>query len=845
MKAYHYLLFSLILLGNISVPSVVALTNELAEDNIAKMTTTFSENATKSSNSEDSDGRSNQVIDDLPILTKLPIMSMERDRDEGRETISSTEEQEINDIKNDQAEQMPSTIEASYVKNTNGWEYSIVNGLAILNKYTGSGEVTVPSTIDNYKTKLLEISKEVFPNYKQITRFSLGSTIELEKETLNSAFEGWENLASVDLTGLNTSNVISMANLFKNCYNLQTVNLGKIDTSNVTDMELMFVSCNKLASIDVSSLNTSNVTNMKGMFSGCTSLQMLDLSMFDTMKVVTMSYMFSLCSQLKSVNLANFNTDSLQDISYMFNGCNSIQTLDLSNFNTENVTNMKGLFNSCTQLQTVDVSKFNTTNVTDMDSMFSYCQNLQSLDLRNFNTERVTNMAYMFSNCSNLQVLDISSFNTARVTNMNDLFRNCIRLQNIDLSKFDTANVIDIRYMFYGCMSLQSLDVSNFNTTKIKNMDYLFSYCTSLTKLDLSNFATDNVTTMKNMFSNCTRLQSIDVSSFNTENVQNMDSMFSNCPELRVIDLRQFNTQNSSTNSMFQTSSPTILFVLTRDTKLLNYDYAANNRLIGGPIFQANGGQFDNQEITKTYFDSCAIKPDDPKLEIATFAQFKQQLLPKQDGFFFSSWAVIEGTEPTNKQELFKTVKYTAQWTNSSLDINIPSDNIDNVKPGITGTYGIAYMPKEFTIPATNLLDEQIQEIPIYKNISYHVAVRDKRMIQGSWTLQAQLIWQGNVLPGSYLKTTNSVGIVKNNTNDGSNEFQESDLIGISGEVTGQRNVHIQTDAPNMIMKANNIAHNAVYDYNLGEISLVLANAKMIQPGVYSGKISWNLVDAP
>ncbi|RXV51182.1 hypothetical protein CYQ17_15035, partial [Enterococcus faecalis] len=57
-----------------------------------------------------------------------------------------------------------------------------------------------------------------------------------------------------------------------------SINLSGLDTSQVTDMTNMFSSCSKLTSLDLSSFNTSQVTSMEGMFSGCSGLTSLDVS---------------------------------------------------------------------------------------------------------------------------------------------------------------------------------------------------------------------------------------------------------------------------------------------------------------------------------------------------------------------------------------------------------------------------------------------------------------------------------------------------------------------------------------------------------------------------------------
>ena len=80
---------------------------------------------------------------------------------------------------------------------------------------------------------------------------------------------------------LDTSNMTTMRDLFKNCTQLNSIECSDWDTSNVTDMQGMFYDCNKLTSIDLSNFNTSNVTNMESMFTNCSNLSYINMNNSD------------------------------------------------------------------------------------------------------------------------------------------------------------------------------------------------------------------------------------------------------------------------------------------------------------------------------------------------------------------------------------------------------------------------------------------------------------------------------------------------------------------------------------------------------------------------------------
>ena len=281
---------------------------------------------------------------------------------------------------------------------------------------------------------------------------------------------------------------------------------GKIATQTTA---LMFNDCPKLASLDLSGLDTSDVTNMSNMFSYCWSLTSLDLSPLDTSNVTDMRGMFSECSSLSSLDLSPLDTSNVTDMSYMFSSCSRLASLDLSSFDTSQVESMGGMFDGCSSLTSLDVSSFDTSNVTGMSRMFYGCSSLASLDVSSFDTSGAVGMKGMFSGCSKLALLDVSSFDTSRVTDMSDVFHGCSSLSSLDVSSFDTSNVWGMKGMFNGCSELVSLDLSSFNTWLVSNLSDMFSGCSSLKSLDLSSFDTSRTGEMVSIFSGCLSLRTV------------------------------------------------------------------------------------------------------------------------------------------------------------------------------------------------------------------------------------------------------------------------------------------------------------------------------------------------
>ena len=91
------------------------------------------------------------------------------------------------------------------------------------------------------------------------------------------------------IEGINKSKTdrnYSMKGMFKGCNELESLNLLNMDTSNVTDMSELFKGCYKLKEIQgINKFNTSKVWNIRKIFEDCEELEILDLSNFNTSNV--------------------------------------------------------------------------------------------------------------------------------------------------------------------------------------------------------------------------------------------------------------------------------------------------------------------------------------------------------------------------------------------------------------------------------------------------------------------------------------------------------------------------------------------------------------------------------
>ncbi len=479
--------------------------------------------------------------------------------------------------------------------------------------------------------------------------------------------------------------------------------------------------------------------------------------------------------------------------------------------------NLYYAFRNWSNLQEVDLSGLDTSNIIDMTGMFEYDAKLQNVNVKNLNTSNVGIMRYLFRGCSSLQNIDLNNWNVSNVTDMNSMFRECSSLENIDLNNWNVSNVTDMNSMFKDCFSLGNIDINNWDVSSVNYMNNMFFNCTGLTELDLSNWRAPKLTSVNRMFNGTDKLKLIYLNDFITTDTTDMTCMF-------------FGIERK-------------MLVITNDSNLLNYNYSSDHIKQTGPTFCANGGTFSNNQDLIYYFDSCAIRPNDSKLDIATFSQFKKDLKPTKEKAIFKDWQVVGKDSTTNVLDLLDT-EYLAEW--NSLEINPPSPD-DNVVSSTTSEFGIAYMPKTFDTSVTALLDRGSQNIQIAKTGTFNVGVRDFRNTANTWSLKAQLVWdQNKELTGSFIQTTNNSGTVMKNINDGVESFDPSkDLVSSNNEVQGGKDVTITSTQSETIMTANPVNHDAVYDYELGDVSLEIPETKIIKPGEYSGHVEWNLSDAP
>ena len=413
---------------------------------------------------------------------------------------------------------------------------------------------------------------------------------------------------TLDLSGLVTSNVIDMTQMFEGCTNLTSLDLTHLDTSSVRKMEKIFKNCSGLTSLDLSNFNTSSARYIAHMFQGCSSLTHLDLSGFSTTKVSNMNEMFKGCSSLRKLNLSSFDTSQVTTSINMFIGATLLEVLKTGANISSDITKQIAASNTApgtgrwytasnndalyrTPAHTVGIwyayqpiqenlsfkfdSKSGTATITTAESGTHFNQMMD--DMKNgvgfegdvtrivFDVDVVVNAdisnafdcrtsTYPENRLALLrEIQGLDRLDTSTVTHMRALFAG-YQGTALDLGALSTSNVIDMTQMFEGCTNLASLDISHFDTFKVRYIEKMFANCLALTSIDLSNFSTSSARYIGHMFHGCSKLTRLDLSGFDTTNINFFKEMFVGADSLEVVKTSA-NITNGITNQIAATST--------------------------------------------------------------------------------------------------------------------------------------------------------------------------------------------------------------------------------------------------------------------------------------------------
>ena len=169
---------------------------------------------------------------------------------------------------------------------------------------------------------------------------------------------------SVDLKGLDTSQVTNFSNMFKYNY-ASSIDASVLDVSSAKDMSQMFRFCAFLTELSLDGwadeTGTANVTTFAGTFDSCSRLADLDATWLNTSSATTMNKMFYQCASWEGQGIAEMDVSQVTDMSAAFSGCSSL-----------------GIANNETGLKELDISAW-VGSPTKIDHMFYGCSSLERI----------------------------------------------------------------------------------------------------------------------------------------------------------------------------------------------------------------------------------------------------------------------------------------------------------------------------------------------------------------------------------------------------------------------------------------------------------------------------------
>lgn len=257
----------------------------------------------------------------------------------------------------------------------------------------------------------------------------------------------------------------------------------------------------KLNSLDLSGLDTSEVSDMSRLFNG-SQIKHIQISNIDVSNVKNMDGMFSFTTIGDSTfpnQLKKWKTNSVETMQEMFSYSAIPFTLNLSSWNVEKVTSMEGMFQS-SRFKLLDLSGWNLSRLTTLKNTFADCSGLETVCLKSWKTPRLQNIDQLFHACYSLKSLDLSNIDVSNVTSMRASFAYCNTLRELNVANWRTENVKDMYALFMECRLLEKLDISNWNVSKVTMMDNLFNHDVTLKSIDLSHWEVNPKVSHQNVF---------------------------------------------------------------------------------------------------------------------------------------------------------------------------------------------------------------------------------------------------------------------------------------------------------------------------------------------------------
>lgn len=206
-----------------------------------------------------------------------------------------------------------------------------------------------------------------------------------------------------------------------------TATVKTVGSVRPTSLLNMFTNWAKLASLDMSGLDATDVQNITNIFSGCSLLHSIVFPSSGFPSAIGASGAFQSCG-LTSIQMKDLKLNSVQNISNIFFGCSNLRAVDFTDTDLSGVTNMSGAFRSCNSITAIDLSGTNLNSVKTISNMCNFCPGLVTIDLSNVDFSAVTSVSAAFTRCDNLENIITNENTVFPSVSMLDTFSSCPKL---------------------------------------------------------------------------------------------------------------------------------------------------------------------------------------------------------------------------------------------------------------------------------------------------------------------------------------------------------------------------------------------------------------------------------
>ena len=220
-----------------------------------------------------------------------------------------------------------------------------------------------------YSVKNTKTGKYTIYVFTEDDELDMCDTIPLyAQDSIKNLFRGFsglgDNSISTFLKQLDTSNVDTTVNMFKECSGFRTLDLSGLNLSNVTNAASMIEKCTNLKTLIMGNIDFGNVTDFHQMLAEdkvleniCTAEGKVNDYEFNIQGAKILHLMFSNCNKLSHITLRGNGADSdvpcelNPSVTYkngkdtkgtcadVFNGCNSLTQLTIKNIRFAHLKN--------------------------------------------------------------------------------------------------------------------------------------------------------------------------------------------------------------------------------------------------------------------------------------------------------------------------------------------------------------------------------------------------------------------------------------------------------------------------------------------------------------------------